>query len=191
MSETTFTIWLSIIGALAGFIGSATGLVALVLHIIAHLQDRPRLRLTAKMSRRWSREIPVDHLVVELNLVNEGRRIAHITRAGILIPPTQSDDERAKGLLAPSEIQHNFFDGYRSGQTIALGENEAQIFRSEPFDVNTALKLDEKATAFVEDTSGKRLTTEFFVGTKPKDVQKKQQNKTEQGAEGDAINRVP
>lgn len=111
--------------------------------------------------------------------MNEGRRIAHITKAGILIPPTQSDAEKAKGLLAPSEIQHNLFDGYHSGQTIALGENEAQIFRSEQFDVNTALKLEEKATAYVEDTSGKRLTAEFFVGSTPKNVQKKQQKETE------------
>ncbi|MDD4869693.1 MAG: hypothetical protein PHR77_03970 [Kiritimatiellae bacterium] len=178
MNQETVTLWLSIIGALAGLIGGGTGAVALVLHIKSHLRDRAILRLTAKMSMVWSREIPIDHLVLELNLVNEGRRIAHITKAGILILPTQSDADKTKGLPSPSEIQHNLFDGYYSGQNIALGENEAQIFRSEPFDLNVALRLGDKATAYVEDTTGKRLIAEFFVGTTPKDVQSKQQKLT-------------
>ena len=182
MNQDTVTLWLSIIGGLAGLIGSGTGVVALVLHIKSHLRDRAMLRLTTKMSMSWSRAIPVDHLVLELNLVNEGRRIAHITKAGILVPPSLSDADKAKGIPVPSEIQHNCFDGYRSGKTIPLGENETEIFRSEPFDLNVALKLRDKATAYVEDTTGRRLTTEFFVGTMPEEVQKKEQKRTGQSS---------
>ena len=136
--------------------------------------------------------MPEDHLSLEINAVNTGRRIIRLRMAGIEVTPYPAKEIK-DGLMCKQEIV-TFFNAEDPHDIVTLEENETFPLRVEPLRIELAQKLGKVGTAFVEDTTGKRHRAKFQVGTLPQDVLDRRLSKKEKcepPAGGDAVPRAP
>jgi len=112
---------------------------------------------------------PQQHNVFTLNVVNTGRRVSQIVRAGIILPNIMSDEERATGAKLIDSIR-TLFDS-SSGEQIILTEKTPYTFRLDPFEWIEDLYGSRMGEAFVEDSTGERHTTTFAIVMTPKQAE--------------------
>jgi hypothetical protein len=136
--------------------GAVTGTIAIVLQA---LQFRADLRITAHLSNTVDIQRPTPRLVFVIEATNHGRRVVSIRRAGIELPPP--DGPLPPGVIAQTSYVR-IFDSDEIGSAVTLGEGGIHAFCADPFPVETARKFQESATAFVEDSLGRRYTSTFY-----------------------------
>ncbi len=158
----TLELSLSIFGAITGFVGMITAIIAVCITLRSHLKDKPILKVSAVLSSSQSTQLPEPHLAFQLTVVNTGHRIARIKAAGIELTPYPGK-EIQKNLPAEQKII-TFYNNEAERNGFDLAEGQEHQIKSEPFDLNTAKAIGDKGTAFVEDTHGKRHRCEFIVG---------------------------
>jgi len=71
--------WTSIAGTIGGIIGSLTGVVSLIWHILRARSERPRLQISSLVDRFERVSSSVQSVHVNLQLVNEGASALTIT----------------------------------------------------------------------------------------------------------------
>ena len=147
--------------------GAITGTVAIVLQVLQYRADRSDLRISAHLSSAVDRQRPAARLVFEIDAVNHGRRPVSIREAGIQLPP--SEEPLEPGVLARTSHVRIFESS--AARSVTLAEGDRHCFRIDPFSVETARKLPYHATAFVEDTLGRRYTSKFYT-IKPENLPK-------------------
>jgi len=127
------------------------------------------------MSIAKSIDNPEEHLVFKLKVVNVGRRVIQIVQAGIILPNILSEAEKATGAeLIESLIR---FIDESNEERLILTENTTHTFDFDPCDWGTAFSLSPKSEAFVDDSTGKRHTTTFWVGDMPDEIRKIQEHR--------------
>jgi hypothetical protein len=162
METGTITLILSIFGVVCGMIGTITAVTVLVINLRVHARDRPILHVTAVLLRTHI-NLEEEHLRLDINVVNAGRRIIRIVRAGLYLPPIPSEYGK-KGFL---KCEHFFFGAENASEAVSLEENQGHMFTEEPFDIDLAKSLGKGGTAFVDDTTGRRYKAPFFIGDTP------------------------
>jgi hypothetical protein len=158
------------IGLLVAGWGAVTGTVAIAIQLTQYFTDRSKLKLHAFMSMASNEKMLEHHLVFTIEVVNHGRRVSYIRRAGIQLEPsvmhiggkwTQADE---------SEL--TIFDADRTGRTIELAEGKRHLFVLEPFREKIGDTFRDTEVAFVIDSRGRKQTTKFQT-IKSKDLPKK------------------
>ena len=162
---TTETIKLLVAGW-----GAVTGTLAIAIQLTLYLKDRSQLKLTAFMSMESNEKMPEHHLVFTIEVVNHGRRVSYIRRAGIQLEPSVMDIGGKWTQANESEL--TIFDSDRTGRTIELGEGKRHLFVLEPFREKIGDAFRDTEVAFVIDSRGRKHTTKFQT-IKSKDLPKK------------------
>ena len=155
---------------LAAIWGAITGTFALVIQLLQHLADRPRLTLQSSMGIKSDARNPVHHLFVRLEMVNNGRRSVRVERMAVLVPGTTAPiipkrEEGANLKLVSSELV--LFDAEDKGRFIEISpEGGKYIHEQYNFPENIARVMfqeQREGKILVRLTSGKELFTTFCL----------------------------
>ena len=150
--------------------GAVTGTLAIAIQLTLYLKDRSQLKLTAFMSMVSNEKMPEHHLVFKMEVVNHGRRVAYIRRAGIQLEPSVMAIGGKWTKADESEL--TIFDADRTGRTVELAEGKRHLFVLEPFREKAGDAFRDTEVAFVIDTRGRKHKTKFHTTTS-KDLPKK------------------
>jgi hypothetical protein len=155
---------------LAAIWGAITGTLALVIQLLQHLADRPKLVLRSSMGIKSDAQNPKHHLYVRLEIVNNGGRSARVERIAVMLPestaPIIPRREQSSTLrLVSSEFV--LFDAETKGRFIEIPPGGGKhVHEQYNFPENTARVMfqeQKEGKAFIRLTSGKKLFTTFFL----------------------------
>ena len=104
--------------------------------------------------------------VFTLEVVNCGRRVSRIRRAGIQLQPSEMIIG-GQTLPRPTRREVRLYDADRSGGILELAEGGSHRFVLEPFPEKEAQTLRDTEVAFVTDTRGRKYASKFHT-IKPK-----------------------
>lgn len=127
-----------------GIYGAITATAALCIGILNYRRDKARLKVIAKLTPCVSAQNPQPYYVFSLSVVNEGRRIGRIKRAGIILP----------GLRKYLVMNADQTD---------LAEAERKEIVTEDWQEEFALSFVNEGFAFVEDSVGEKHLCQFTV----------------------------
>lgn len=138
-------------------------LVGVVVALLKWLEDRPALKLKAKMVLEKTPACPVSRLVFSLTVRNGGRTACEVYRAGIVLPNVKTAAAAAAGLGYTNEHLFVCLDAPELGEPLVLESGRSHTFRYDGFNLAMAESLGRVGKAFAEDSRGKRKVAKFHM----------------------------
>jgi hypothetical protein len=148
---TSAATWIAIVGGIIGAIGGTIGAVTAVLQILQFRKDRAMIEITGGISISHSVETPEPWQVVQVTVVNHGRRIARIEKINL----RGNSDGPELDLLRSSDRT----------TPIELSEGGKETIKITRFPREIIKLLGEKAVFIATDTTGKRYLSEPCIVT--------------------------